>query len=305
MKEIKIILTVVVIVIIGFFIWKWVAKSTKIGIIKPPTNQFTARIESEIDSLSKITVNEFCKKLVSVIQYDIDDKYKQGLLSENNPNDNNQWKEILSKNLYSAYVPKFIDQTMYVFNRSEWKVEDINFIRSEVQTLQSSTYLDQSSPVASAFNTINAILSKYDEISQFISGCADTSYSNTSIDSTYPDKRESINKAKDYLSNNLDNSYVNNCNRLRDGLRDVPRQLFLNHVNYLKAKMTINSTAYKSYNTQPDYSNTMYAPLKSQIDSLANNIYGIDDNLLSTENSSLEKQLSDINSEATSYFLSK
>ena len=113
------------------------------------------------------------------------------------------------------------------------------------------------------------------------------------------------NKAKDYLSNNLDNSYVNNCNRLKDGLRDVPKQLFLNHVNYLKAKMTINSTAYKSYNTQPDYSNTMYTPLKSQIDSLANNIYGVDDNLLSTENSSLEKQLSDINSEATSYFLSK
>ena len=306
MKYIKIILVVIVVSVLCFFLFKWSGCTPTIGHYQAVSNSFDSGIQHEIDSLKNFPENVFCEKLYKEIQYKIDQDAKLSLLDSNQQN-NDQQKENLSKNLYSAYASKFIDQSMYVFNHSDWNKDDINFISNQVKELQSSSYLEQGSPVANAFNTILVTLGKYDEISDFISSCDSFTCYAASVDSSFPNVSDKLAKAKDYLNNNLDNNYVNNCNHLKEALVDIPKNLFLNHVKYIQDKMTyINDlSTYKNYNSQPDYVNNMYTPLRSQIDSLANNIYGVDGNLLSDQNTILEKKLSDLNFGATEYFRSK
>lgn len=301
MKAIKIIFAVAVIAIIGFFVWKWLVKIEGVGAVTPPKNQFITRIESEINSLIKSPKNVFCQKFYKDIQYHITDYHKQGFLGKTE-SDNNQWKEILSKNLYSAYAPKFAEQTMHVFNGLEWKINDLKFIHSEVLVLQSSTYLEQSSPVATSFKNIRMILAKYDEIAGFISTCNNFSYSYYSSGDQFPDVSDKIQKSRAYLSNNLDNSYVNNCTRLKDGLHEIPQKLFDKHISYLHTKIQKNSSRYNEYKYQSDYSNNIYTPLRNQIDALNNDIYGINDNTFNSEYSSLDNLLGSYNRQATDYF---
>ncbi len=182
-----------------------------------------------------MSANVFCQNFYKDIQYHIADYHKQGFLG-NNESDNNQWKEILSKNLYSAYAPKFADQAMYVFNGLEWETADLNVIRNEVKILKNSSYLQQGSQVAIKFKEIDSILKKYDEIADFISLCNNFSYSPDGMSDGFPDVSDKIQRSRAYLSNSLDNSYVNNCARLKDGLREIPKKLFDEHVNYLHKK---------------------------------------------------------------------
>lgn len=305
MKKIKIILPIALIAVLGFFIWSWSVK------VKDPKernlarNQYTDRIEKEIDSLGKASINVFCRKFYDGIRYRITDYHKQGFLGKTT-NDNTQWQELLSKDLYSAYAPKFAQQALHVFNGSEWRINDINFIRSEVKTLGNSTYLEQESTVDSSFKNIQTILSKYDEIAGFISTCSNYSYTNYDIGISFPidDMSSKIQRSKTYLSNGLDNIYVNNCTRLKDGLNNVPKKLFDKHVNYISSKIRQNSEKYRNYRYQSDYSKGIFEPLRNQIEELNNDIYGVSDNTFQIGYHSLESPLSDDNTKAFEYFRS-
>ena len=100
MKKVKIILAISVVAIIGFFVTKWLIVIDPPKDINLPKNQYTARIESEIDSLRKMPETKFCKKYYNDVQYRINDYFSQGFLG-NTESDNSQWQDILSKNLYS------------------------------------------------------------------------------------------------------------------------------------------------------------------------------------------------------------
>lgn len=304
MKAIKIILAVVVVAIMGFFVWRWLVSVEDVGTVSPPSNKFIERIEREIDSLKKVPANVFCQKFYEEIQYHIADAHKQGLLGKNE-SDNNQWKAILSKNLYSAYTPKFVEQAMYVFNRSEWKIADLNIIRNELEKLRSSAYLQKGSPISTKFTIIDSILRKYDQISGFISSCNNFSYSNYDIEYSFPDVNNHIQISRAYLSNNLDNEKVNNCIRLKDGLREVPEKLFDKHIRYLRTKIQKNSGRYIEYNYQVDYSSQIYTPLRNQIYALNNEIYGVNSGVFDSGYESLLNLLSADNSRAYEYFSKK
>ena len=231
MKAVKIILAVVVVAIIAFFVTKWLINIDPPKDIDLPKNQYTERIEIEIDSLKKMPESKFCQKYYNDVQYRISDYFNQGFLG-NNESDNSQWQEILLKNLYSAYAPKFVEQATYVFSRSDWKNDDLKFIRNEVKNLKSSVYLGSTGLVTS-FDEINTILAKYDEINNFINACKGYTYSNYDLESTFPDVSDMIQKSRAYITNNLDNSYVNNCTRLKEALPAIPKILFDKHINYL------------------------------------------------------------------------
>lgn len=303
MKAVKIILAIVVVAIIGFFVTKWLINIDPPKDVDLPKNQYTERIESEIDSLKKMPENKFCQKYYNDVQYRINDYFNQGFLGKNE-SDNSQWQEILSKNLYSAYAPKFVEQAMYVFSRSEWKNEDLKFIRSEVKILKNSSYLGSTGLVTS-FDEINTILSKYDEINGFINACKGYTFSNYDLESTFPDVSEKIQKSRAYITNNLDNSYVNNCTRLKEGLPAIPKILFDKHISYLTKKINENGARYSEFNYQSDYSNTIYTPLRNQVDALNNDIYGIGDNVFSNGYNSVYNLLSDFNRDATNYYKNK
>ena len=313
MKAVKIILTIVVVAIIGFFVTKWLRDDDRPKDTNLPENQYTERDSIMIDSLKRIPVDKFCKVYYLKVQAIIDEDFRNGSLGltsykegniwkeKKDDNLNNQWNEILSKNLYSAYAPKFVEQAKYVFSRSEWKDADLTFIRSEVKSLQSSAYLGSTGLVTS-FDTINTILAKYDEINNFIKACKEYTYSNYDLESTFPDVSDKIQKSRAYITNNLDNSYVNNCTRLKEGLQAIPKILFDKHISYLTKKINDNGARYSEFNYQSDYSNTIYTPLRNQVDAVNNDIYGISDNAFGNGYNSVYNLLSGYNRDATDYY---
>lgn len=300
MKAVKIILAIVVLSIIGFFATKWFINIDPPKKTDLPKNQYIERIESEIDSLTKMPENKFCHKYYNDVQYRINYYFNEGFLGKNE-SDNSQWQEILSKNLYSAYAQKFVEQAMYVFSQSEWKKEDLKFIRREVKILKNSSYLGSTGLITS-FDEINTILSKYYEINGFINACKEFANSNYDLENTFPDVSEMIKKSRAYIKNNLDNNYVNNCTRLKVGLEAIPKILFDKHINYLTKKINDNGARYGEFNYQSNYSKTIYTPLWNQIDALNNDIYGISDSAFRDGYNSVFTLLSRYNSDATNYY---
>lgn len=303
MKTIKIILPIALIAVLGFFIWSWSFKITGSTKVRPPENQFTLRIEKEIDSLNRAGINTFSNKFYAGIKNRIAEFHTGGHFG-NNDKDNTQWQEILSKDLYSAYALKFAQQAFYVFDGSEWKIADINFIRREVNTLRNSSYLEQGTSADSSFKNIHIILSKYDEIGGFISSCNNFSYSNYEIATSFPrnDVSDKIQKSKTYISNRLDNRYVSNCSRLNDGLGNIPKNLFNKHINYLRSKILNNSNRFREFPYQTNYSEAIYTPLKNQIKELDNSLYNVNDDTFNSNYESLYQLLTSDNSNAFQYF---
>jgi len=301
MKKIKIFLIAIAIIILGVCTLIWWDSIVEPELPPKPKNQFIERIESEIYSLTKVPVNVSYKKFCEDIQYRITDYHKERFL-DTNDNDNNQWKDILSKKLYSACATKFIEFATYVFKGSEWKIDNLKFIRNESKTLKTSPYLEQGSPVSVSIKEIDNILKKYDEIAGFISTCNNFSYSNYDIYDRFPDISDKIKKTQDYLTNNLGNNYVKNCVRLKEGLEAIPQKLFNKHIDYLQTKIQQNANKYEDFNSQYNYNRDIYQPLRRQVDDLDNNIYGIDYNTFDRGYKNLDELLSTYNQQATNYY---
>jgi hypothetical protein len=274
MKAIKIILAVAAVAVIGFFVAKGIIKLIDDpGKYRLSDYQFEQDIRNEIDSLNRAPANVFCQQFYRDIQYHISEYHKQGLFDKNSV-DNSEIEGILSSDLYSAYTRKFTEQAMHVFDSSEWTSCNMELIRSEVKMLKSSVYLDKSS---NYFKQIDEILQKYYEIAGFIDACNEFSYSADGITDRFPDVSDKIQKSQDYLRNNLGNTYVNKCARLKNGLSEIPQTLFSKHVSYLKDKISKNSGKYLNYNLQINYSDTIYTPLRNQIENLKDNVYSMID----------------------------
>lgn len=302
MKAVKIILAFVVVAVLGFFVWKWIiAPPPPPPTITPPTNQFVERIEKEIDSLGKVPSTSFCPEYHQKIQYDISEFHLKGFLGDTTTSDNDQWEEILSKNLYSVYAPKFIEQAMFIFNGHEWKTDNLKFIRSEAKELQKSDYLKSDSPVKSSFVEIEGILSKYDEVNGFLSKCKNYSFSDNGVSSVFPNVGDMVTKANQ-LAQNTGNKYVNNCTRLKDGLREVPRKLFDKHVSYLTQKINHYASQWKDYETQAEYNTNVYSPLRNQINAVDYKVYGLGESFVVGKQDELFELLGKYNRDATDYF---
>lgn len=283
MRVLKIGIAILVVSAIAFFVIRSLVLVDRKENIPLPKNQFTERIEKEIDSLSNFPNSKFCRDVYDYVQYLIDDYYKPnpphhpyGRLG-NSQSENDQWKENFTKNLYSIYTDKFIKQAFYVFNGSEWNAEDLRFIRCEYQILRRSKLLEKGSPVDKIFDEIQAIFLKYDEISSFISTCNGFSYSDYSLSDRFPilDVKEKISRAATYRNNLLENQYVSHCSRLNDRLKEIPQVLFRAHVRYLDNKISQWSDLYSNYSSQSDYANNLYKPIKSEIDALDNDVYKV------------------------------
>lgn len=277
MKELKISLVVIVIVAIGVGIFFGIQSITDPPAQKDSENQFISKIEQEIDELKAKPDNKFCRDFYNEIAYHIDDFFQQNRFGSNQ-SDNDQWKEILEKNLYSAYTEKFIKQAKTVFSGSEWNTNDLQFIQAEKNELRNSRLLVVGSPVDIEFTNIQMALNKYNEIVSFISSCRGYNYSITELSARFPiaDMQNKISRAAELSSNHLENDYVNNCTLLHDDLIEIPSILFRAHVNYLDNKISYWSDMYSvGFTSQKDYANNLYRPLRSEIEALDNEIYNV------------------------------
>jgi hypothetical protein len=317
MKAVKIIVAVVVVGLIGFSVSNWYREIEKNGSTLPPENLYTKEIQNKINSINTLPNNILSNETYENIQAGIDEFHKNGSLGKTsfkdgniwkvkgNPRENDQWKEILSKNLYSAYAPKFVKQAMYVFSRSDWKINDLRFIQSELNKLKTSAYLDPNSPVAKSFNKINSILAKYNEIRNFIKTCNQYTFSDNNLEAIYPDVSDKIQKSRAYIANNLDISEVNNCIQLKAALQAIPEILFDKHINYLKKKIDKYGGSYGKFEIQYKYADAIYMKLQQQEEALNNDIYGINESAFSAGFNSVDDLLARYNREAFDHFKSK
>ena len=316
MKALKISIVIIVVAAIAFFIAISMMDKDE-GIIsaitsifhtesskKPnlPENQFAQRIESEIDSLKKLPDNKFDKSLYQEIGYRLDEYYKNMRLG-NDSLANEQRKVYYSSNLFAAYSEKFISQSFFVFNSSDWDAEDLKFIRSEYQILQKSPLLEKNSPVDKKFIEIQAIFSKYDEIENFIASCRNFRFLETGLSDRFPvwEVKDKISQAVTYRNTGLGNQYVNKCTNIHNALNEIPSVLFQAHVRYLDNKINqwSNKYQYPRFNSHSDYVSNLNQPLKSEIAELDNNIYKATN--FESELHRLEKRWSDDNGKAYYY----
>jgi len=246
-----------------------------------PTNQFTAKIEQEIEQLKAKPNNQFCKDVYISILAEIKTFHSQKKFGEKMDMSgkktidelaNDQWKENLEKYLYAAYAEKFIEQAKTIFRGSAWSPEDLKFIQVEKDELKKSELLIIGSPVDKEFTTIQTALNKYHEIVGFISSCNGFSYSGTALSDRFPiaDVQSKIQRAASLRSKRLGNEFVNNCTRLHNGLKEIPQALFKKHTAYLDNKISYWSNMWCNYNSHSDYSNNLNRPLRNEINDLSN-----------------------------------
>jgi hypothetical protein len=165
--------------------------------------------------------------------------------------------------------------------------------------------LERNSPIDQKFNEIKMIFSKYDEITGFISSCKGFSFSQTGLDIPFPynDVKNKIYAANSYRDNRLGNSYVNNCTRLHNELKEIPQVLFRAHVRYLDNMISSWSNMFTNYNTQKAYVSSLYTPLLNKIDEMDNDIYNVSE--FSNEYSRLKNKWEADGANAYNHFNSK
>lgn len=301
MKAIKISLVVIVGLLISFFAIRSIITSSKPNDIPVvDQNPFVLQINREIELLQNLPNNQFCKKTYDEILYHINDHFRNDKLGITK-HENNQQKDNLTKKLYAVYVAKFIQQSFYVFEKADWKSEDLLFIRGEFQRLQNSSFLERGSPVDIKFNEIKTIFNKYDEIVGFVSGVRGFSFFKTELDVRFPsdDVKQKIARADAYRNGKLENRYVNKCSRLHEDLKNVHKSLFNAHVRYLDYKIDQWSGMYPNYNSQKDYLNLLYNPLKGEIDDMIDIPYNLTN--VQAEYDRLYNKWSDDNRKAYNY----
>ncbi len=281
MKLVKIILAVFVVGLITYFVINSLEDTPEKDKVAPAGNQFRENIEKEITALSKLPNSKFCKDSYNGVKSLIDDYYKPhppqypyGRLGKTQL-ENDQWKENYSKNLYSAYATKFIDQADYVFIYSNWQNSNLSFIRSECKTLKNSQFLEKNSPVDKSFSKIQQVLAKYDEINNFIATSKYFSFSDISLRSKFPfsDLKVKIARIDSYKRNRLENNYVNNCVRLHSELTANKKSLIDSYLTYLDTKINRWTGKYKQFqfNSFNSYQDIIYNPLKKELEDFKTN----------------------------------
>lgn len=290
MKAIKIGLVIVVLAIIVFFIFRSCdnnpIETSEIVTIEKTHYQ---KIEDSIKSIRALPINTFSKdkyeelrSLIEQWESPAPPQHPYGRFgdtkSENDFNKNN-----LTSNLYAAYSQKFIEQAYNVFKGSECKYDDFNFIRKEAKTLSQSPYLKNGSFVYNSLKEIQQILNKYDEINRFINEAKnlktpDGASAPIAVKFPIEEVNSKINQSRTYLNSNLGNSYVNNCSRLKQELRDIPNILFQKHIQYLNKKLDYWTGTYSAgYRTLTAYRDNVYSPINNEINSLSNQTYNVPD----------------------------
>lgn len=289
MKPLKITLAIIVVAAVCAGIFYWLQSIKGPEKVNAAKNQFTAKIEQEIEQLKAKPDSRFCKDFYQEVAFHINEFYKPlpptypfGRFGKTQ-SANDQWRENLEKNLYSVYADKFIKQAKTVFLGSDWNKKNRNFIQAEKNELKGKKdmhgkkFLVIGSPVYNDFKTIQTALNKYNEIARFIWLCRKFSYTSDSLSDRFPiaEVQSKIQRAASLRQNHLENKYVNNCTRLHDGLAKIPQYLFSSHVNYLDKKIDHWLDMYSNYTSQKDYSNNLYNPIRSEIEGLDNAIYNV------------------------------
>ena len=308
MKTIKIVVAILaIVVIIGSIIYMTGASNQNPQKPQLPVNQFTEKISSQIKAITDKSDDVFCKESYNEVKYLIDDYSNAQRLGENAADSigNDQNRRYYLKQLYSVYVDKFIAQAFHVFKGTTWAESKISFINNECKALKSegkaNSYLEPNGEADKTLNEIMHIIIKYNEIMAFLNKCQGFHYHNTELSARFPvnTAHDLISQSKTYLNGN---GYVKNCTRLTSALKNVPQTVYKAHIYYLSRKIDHWSGMYEYYNTQIDYRNNLYDPLKTEVIAVRSAQYNVS---VDSDINRLVNKLNSDASQAYTYFSNK
>jgi len=214
---------------------------------------------------------------------------------------NKSWYDRLCAQVTSIYIKKFIDYSFLYFKGTEWSTIQLNFIRNESLRIKSSMKPGSN---LSRLNEIQDIFYKYDEIKGFISECSSINFPTGSISDKFPlFKAQSLMiKANDYLTNNMENVYLNNCIELKSNLKDINRVLFDKHIIYVETNINTFCSKYSSFKCVKEYNSGVLKYIEFQINSLDNNNYGLPENYFNDKKDQLYFIFNKYKKEAGNHF---
>jgi hypothetical protein len=275
----------------------------------PPSSSdsiYINKIDTLIDSLSKVSEATFCVDLYKSIKSDIG-IYKSNSKFDSIPDKNEKKADNLLQTLDGAYFSKFTAQVFRVFDGSEWENGKLNIISTETVDLKKSRYLDDTG--RAKLKEIEEIISKYWWVQRYINDL-----------NAYLDHRSfNINHSKDYLTNaanleseHLQNAYVNNVTRFHDALRSVPQRAYRKHLNYIKNRVRARFGDYRAGNYSGntwalktnDYRDKIYDPIVAEMNSFQaeSGIYGSAASSINTDLSTIKSDWDKELRDAMDYF---
>lgn len=267
MKVIKISLALAVVGLISYLVFISLSGSPEKEEVPPTNNTQIAEIETKIKNLGNLSTDKFSKETYEEIKYLISEYHKNKLLGKDTYQ-NDHWRQLLLKDLYFTYTDKFIGQAYYVFNGTEWKADNLSFIRKETNSLRSSVFLEKNSTLDNTLVKIQQVISKYDEINSFIKSSRGFYYSDYTLKSRFPfsDFKSEISKVEIYKSKQK-GEYLKNCKRLQNELDDVKKKLINSYLIYLENKIGQWVGKYKQYdfNSFNEYQTIIYNPLRQEL----------------------------------------
>jgi hypothetical protein len=298
MRTVKLILVGIAVLVVGYLAYSW---TVKIENPPPPPsseNIYIPKIERKIDAL-KNSNTASSHASYTEIRNDI-------IIFNREKKISNGDKEIFLKNLEYAYFEKFIDEAFRLFTYPTWNPDKLRFINSETNRLRNSPFLEQGSQVNNKLNEIRTILDKYYEIDELIRYASTFHNQTIDIDTKFDivKAKRIITRATNYITNNLDNQYVNRCFRLHSQLREIRRTIYQIHLQHVKDKVDYWYGKWNQYASHQEYYDKLYYPIYQEIDLLSNeqHTYGISDSTFAADINPIRIKWRRANSEAIAYF---
>lgn len=304
MKTIKISIFIIAIAAIGFFIYQSypccdLPESLRFNQecydceepekADDSENAYFNKLRNEIKLLETDSKTGFQKNAYLVLQNLIDSDREADRID-------NQEEQVLKEELLRTYAQGFNDYSFGIFNGNEWNPQDLNHIKNESDALLNNPMI-KSGSLRNDVEDVAAVMESYHKAYALIAR-ANSFYPSISLNHSFNDN-DKASTIKGIAAGFSHDKYLKNCDRLVNGLNEIPVILYGKHFNYLQRKIDVIAPTYKDYGSQPLYSRCIYEPLKSEI----NDFYtsnGFSDTY--DKYKILESQLSHFNTEAFIYF---
>ena len=190
----------------------------------------------------------FYQSLYNEIVGEISTLGKKSKLGES-PIENWDNTDMLLNNVFTVYANKFIQTSFTVFEKPEWDQNDIDLIREESQKLSNSEFLANPSRIYNDLSSLQTIINKYDEVTNFISSSRRLKLKSNPylLDYTFPFNilKNKISRVERYKNNQLGNTYVNNNLQLHTKLSKIKKQLIKQYTDYVSYKINYHMGSYQ------------------------------------------------------------
>ena len=250
MKIIKVFLTLLTLAIVILVAKKLTSDDDVVIVDDPPPFKTNHKeyIDKKIKSLGAKPDNIFHQALYNDIVGEITKLGKKNKFDATSSENNDTTDRFLNE-VFTVYANKFIQTSFTVFEKSVWDQNDIGLIREESQKLINSEFLANPSIIYSKLSSLQTIINKYDEVTNFISSSISLKLNSNPylLDYTFPFNtlKNKISKVERYKNNQLGNTYVNNNLELHTKLSKIKRQLIKQYTDYVYNKINYHIGSYQ------------------------------------------------------------